>query len=71
MQAFNADMPYDQFVKAQIAGGSDAGHPARDLAGTRILRRRARGIYDDRALATDAADERDDRVDAVTRGFLG
>ena len=54
--AFNSDMPYDTFVKAQIAGDQ---LPEKDkyLAGL--------GFY---ALSPEM---QDDRVDATTRGFLG
>ena len=58
IQAFNDDMPYDLFVKAQIAGdllpGADR---AKYEAGL--------GFY---ALSPEL---QDDRVDATTRGFLG
>jgi len=54
--AFNSDMPYDLFVKAQLAG--DLMPDQKDLAaGT--------GLY---ALSPDY---NDDRVDLTTRGFLG
>ncbi len=58
IQAFNADMPYDTFVKAQIAG---------DLlpAGDREKYQAGLGFY---ALSPEF---QDDRVDATTRGFLG
>ncbi len=54
--AFNADMPYNTFVKAQIAGDQ---MPEKDkyLAGL--------GFY---ALSPEM---QDDRVDATTRGFMG
>src|SRR5258708_37844829 len=56
IRAFNEDMPYDLFVKAQIAGDL---LPDKDryLAGL--------GFY---ALSPEM---QDDRVDATTRGFLG
>ena len=55
--AFNSDMPYDEFVKAQIAG---------DLlpVGDRDQTRAGLGFY---ALSPEF---QDDRVDATTRGFL-
>jgi mono/diheme cytochrome c family protein/SOS-response transcriptional repressor LexA len=57
IRAFNDDMPYDLFVKAQIAGDQLA-HPKREqlMAGL--------GFY---ALSPEF---QDDRVDATTRGFL-
>ena len=72
IKAFNDDLPYDQFVRAQLAA---------DLLGDR---RRARAtlpalgflglgpwFYDNGAVEITRADERHDRVDVVSRGFLG
>ncbi len=56
IQAMQNDMPYDVFVKAQIAGDR-LGDPAKYEAGL--------GFY---ALSPEF---QDDRVDATTRGFLG
>ena len=56
--ALNQDMPYDLFVKAQIAGDSlPASDPAQYAAGL--------GFF------SLSPEMQDDRVDAVTRGFLG
>jgi len=58
IKAFNDDMPYNTFVKAQIAGDEmPADDPMRYSAGL--------GFY---ALSPELQDE---RVDATTRGFLG
>ena len=54
--AFNSDMPYNQFVKAQIAG---------DLLADKDKYEAGLGFY---ALSPEM---QDDRVDATTRGFLG
>jgi mono/diheme cytochrome c family protein len=71
IKAFNDDLPYDQFVKAQIAG---------DLLDDRSLARTLPALgflglgpwyYDNGAVEITRADERHDRVDVVTRGFLG
>jgi mono/diheme cytochrome c family protein len=71
IQAFNDDMPYDQFVRAQIAG---------DLMdeSVRFKMMPATGFFglgpwyfDNGAVEVTRADERHDRVDVVTRGFLG
>jgi hypothetical protein len=72
IKAFNDDMPYDRFVRAQIAG---------DLIGDDTMRARtlpALGFlglgpwyYDNGAVEVTRADERHDRVDVVSRGFLG
>ena len=71
VRAFNDDIPYDQFVKDQLAG--DLLDPARrykTLPATGFL-----GLgpwyYDNGSNEVTRADERHDRVDAVTRGFLG
>jgi hypothetical protein len=71
IQAFNDDLPYDQFVKAQLAGDLvDAKTRYKTLPATGFL-----GLgpwyYDNGAVEVTRADERHDRVDVVTRGFLG
>lgn len=72
IKAFNDDLPYDQFVRAQLAADL-AGEPssrARTLPALGFL-----GLgpwfYDNGAVEVTRADERHDRVDVVTRGFLG
>ena len=71
IQAMNDDLPYDQFVKAQLAG---------DLLDPKIRHKMlpATGFlglgpwyYDNGSTEVTRADERHDRVDVVTRGFLG
>lgn len=58
VKALNDDMPYDLFLKAQIAGDLlPAASPEQYAAGTGFL-----------ALSPEFQDE---RVDALTRGFLG
>jgi mono/diheme cytochrome c family protein len=71
IQAFNDDLPYDQFVKAQLAGDLlDEKTRYKTLPATGFL-----GLgpwyYDNGAVEVTRADERHDRVDVVTRGFLG
>jgi mono/diheme cytochrome c family protein len=71
IKAFNDDVPYDQFVRAQIAGDLlDERTRARMLPALGFL-----GLgpwyYDNGAVEITRADERHDRVDVVTRGFLG
>jgi mono/diheme cytochrome c family protein len=72
IKAFNDDMPYDQFVRAQLAGDllKDEGARARTLPALGFL-----GLgpwfYDNGAVEVTRADERHDRVDVVSRGFLG
>jgi mono/diheme cytochrome c family protein len=58
IKAFNDDMPYDVFVKAQIAGDQmKSDDPTQYAAGL--------GFY------SLSPEMQDDRVDATTRGFLG
>ena len=71
IQAINDDMPYDQFVKAQLAGDlMDAKIRQKMLPATGFL-----GLgpwyFDNGSNEVTRADERHDRVDAVTRGFMG
>jgi cytochrome c553 len=71
-QAFNEDMPYDTFVKAQIAADL---MPEKDRA--KMLP--ALGFFgigpwftgDDVVFVEARANERDDKIDVVTKGFLG
>jgi len=60
VKAFNEDLPYDQFVKAQIAG---------DLLPEAVRPKYVGGVgfYS----LSPKAEFRDERVDATTRGFLG
>ncbi len=71
IQAFNNDMPFDQFVKAQLAA---------DLLDEKIRHKMLPALgflgqgpwfYDNGSVEVTRADERHDRVDVVTRGFLG
>jgi cytochrome c553 len=71
IKAFNDDMPYDQFVLAQLAADHfDEKTRAGNLAALGFL-----GLgpwyYDNGAVEITRADERNDRVDVVSRGFLG
>ncbi len=71
--AFNADMPYDLFVKRQIAGDLlDASEEER-LRHLPALGYFGLGAqyYKNSDAAKAAADELDDRIDTLTRGFLG
>ncbi|HYI97668.1 MAG TPA: PSD1 and planctomycete cytochrome C domain-containing protein [Bryobacteraceae bacterium] len=60
IRAFNEDMPYDQFVKAQIAG---------DLLPEAARAKYAGGVGF--FSLSPKPEFRDERVDAATRGFLG
>jgi cytochrome c553 len=74
VNAFNADMPYDQFVRLQLAG--DLLAEPKDDAVTRLAGLGFQGLG--LKLGNPAgmqkkviADELDDRVDTLTRGLLG
>src|SRR5206468_9720413 len=69
----NADLPYDVFVKRQIAadlmeGDDPDGYKQRAALGFFGL---GAQYYKNTDAAKAAADELDDRVDTLTRGFLG
>jgi cytochrome c553 len=71
IRAFNDDVPYDQFVTAQLAADLLEGpERVRHLPALGFL-----GLgpwyYDNGAVEITRADERHDRVDAVSRGLLG
>ena len=73
IRAFNADMPYDRFVRLQLAGDllpeSDADLFTR-VAGLGLLGLGAE-YYKNTAREQAIAEELDDRVDVVSRAFLG
>ena len=71
IRAFNDDLPYDQFVTAQLA--ADLLPPADRVRHLPALGFLGLGpwYYDNGAVEITRADERHDRVDAVSRGFLG
>ena len=71
IRAFNDDLPYDRFVTAQLAADQFEGPDrVRHLPALGFL-----GLgpwfYDNGAVEITRADERHDRVDAVSRGLLG
>ena len=71
IKAFNDDLPYDLFVKAQLAADSMEEKirvkmlPALGFLGL------GPWFYDNGAVEITRADERHDRVDVISRGFLG
>jgi hypothetical protein len=73
VQAFNADMPYDRFVRLQLAGdlmpaaGNDF---AERLAGLGFQGLGAK-YHKGSVAAQVIADELDDRIDTLSRGLLG
>lgn len=77
IEAFNRDMPYDAFVKTQIAGdlleagGSAKSGPASRLAAGTGFLGLGTWLYDNAPPPEARSNERDDRIDTLTRGFLG
>jgi mono/diheme cytochrome c family protein len=71
IKAMNDDLSYDKFVKMQIAGDLMSKTPTPDdLKATGFLGG-APWIWDQAEPLQGRADERNERIDAVTRGFLG
>jgi hypothetical protein len=73
IEAFNSDMPYDRFVKLQIAADlveDDTREGAHNHAALGYFGLGAQ-YYKNSDAARAAADELDDRVDTLGRGFLG
>ncbi len=71
VKAFNDDLPYDQFVRAQLAGDlMDEKTRVRTLPALGFLGQ-GPWYYDNGAVEVTRADERHDRIDVVSRGFLG
>jgi hypothetical protein len=69
INAFNDDLPYDQFVKAQLA--ADLTHRSAGTLPALGFLGLGPWYYDNGAVEITRADERHDRVDVVSRGFLG
>jgi hypothetical protein len=71
VKAFNDDVPYDQFVRAQLAADQmDEKVRVRTLPALGFLGQ-GPWYYDNGAVEVTRADERHDRIDVVSRGFLG
>ena len=71
IQAFNDDMPFDVFVKAQLAGDLlDEKLRPKTIVGTAMLGQ-GPWWWDQAEPAQGRADERNERIDVVTRGLLG
>src|SRR5581483_2768390 len=71
VEAFNNDMPYDLFVKAQIAGDLLEKPGGRSLRPGLGLFALGPWYYKIIEPPKARADERHDRIDVLTRGFLG
>jgi cytochrome c553 len=75
IDALNRDVPYDQFVKLQLAADLIPNTPRRDLVALGFLGAAPQYHKDGRlskeVVETLYTDDWDERVDTVTRGFLG
>ncbi|MCM8533372.1 MAG: DUF1553 domain-containing protein [Lentisphaeraceae bacterium] len=70
VKAFNEDLPYNEFIRRQLAADLIDGLPPREHAATGLIS--TGPMYFKRTEVLKAlADELDDRVDVVTKGFLG
>jgi hypothetical protein len=75
IEAINKDVPYDHFVKLQLAADLMPGTPRHDLIALGFLGA-APGYHKDGRLSKEVVetlytDDWDERVDTVSRGFLG
>ena len=76
IEAFNADLPYDQFIREQIAGDLlpaprlDANGADRSVLGTGFWYL-GEEIHSPVDIAQDSADRTDNRVDTFGKAFLG
>jgi mono/diheme cytochrome c family protein len=71
IKAFNDDLPYDKFVRYQLAGDlSGEKDPKAVLPGTAFLGA-GPWLWDQAEPVQGRADERNERIDAVSRGLLG
>ncbi len=75
VRALNEDLPFDEFVRRQLAADLMPGLPAAEIAALGFLGLSPVYHKEPRlspaVITAIAADEWDERVDAITRGFLG
>jgi hypothetical protein len=75
IRALNADLPYPEFVRRQLAADLMPGLPPAELAALGFLGLSPTYHKEPRlspaVITAIAADEWDERIDAITRGFLG
>jgi len=71
IKAINDDLPYDKFIKMQLAGDLMAKNPTPDMLKATGYLGGAPWIWDQAEPVQGRADERNERIDAVTRGMLG
>jgi cytochrome c553 len=71
IKAVNDDVPYDQFVTMQLAGDLMSKKPTPEQLEATSFLGGAPWIWDQAEPNQGRADERNERIDAVTRGYLG
>src|ERR1700730_12940243 len=71
IKAFNDDLPYDQFVRMQLAGDLLSGQNPREVLPATTFLGGGPWLWDQAEPVQGRADERNERIDAVTRGLLG
>ncbi len=71
VKAMNADLSYDKFVKMQLAGDLMRKKPSQDELEATSFLGEGPWIWDQAEPVQGRADERNERIDATTRGFLG
>jgi mono/diheme cytochrome c family protein len=75
IKAFNQDVPYDRFVRMQLAGdlldGQKDAQKAEDVLSATAFLGGGPWLWDQAEPVQGRADERNERIDAVSRGLLG
>src|SRR5258708_17222091 len=71
MKAFNDELAFEQFVRRQLAGDLLSGQILRRVLPGRTFLGGGSWLWDQAEPVQGRADERNERIDAVTRGFLG
>ena len=71
IEAVNKDLPYDKFVRMQLAGDLLGGQNPRDVLPATAFLGGGPWLWDQAEPVQGRADERNERIDAVSRGLLG
>lgn len=71
IKSFNSDLTYDQFIRMQLAGDQLSKTPTPDQLQATGFLGGAPWIWDQAEPVQGRADERNERIDAVSRGMLG
>jgi mono/diheme cytochrome c family protein len=71
IKALNEDLPYDKFVRMQLAGDLMGGQNLQDVLPATAFLGGGPWLWDQAEPVQGRADERNERIDAVSRGLLG